>query len=540
MIHLRPSSLATRAPLLTYVVGAFGIAAAKIFATVASGPQQLPYAFTSDDAFYYFETAINVARGQGSTFDGVTRTNGYQPLWFWLLVPIFYLFNGRRPALIAVTILSALLWLAAAFLMWALLRSIARAAIAPVGLIPFIIVGYGIWFTGVEFPLVVTALLAVLLVIQKSGFLSNARPPSVPRLLALGGLLVVLELSRLDATAVVVVVVVAGCWRWRNHWRASLGAGIIVAGPPILALLAYVGWNQWAFGTPLPVSGQAKQLAGPTWNPAAIFEFLTYGDYVSIPLLLGIVTYASALMAMFTRISGTASELRVARYLLLVLLLAQTMQLAYYATASSWRMEPWYYYMTVPTLGLALTVLANAALERMGIRNEKKVAAIWLTVVALLVLGFAARVTWKAIKIYHPGDDPVSQDLYAAHWVNAHAGVDERLAMGDWAGTFSYYADRPVLQLEGLVSSPEYLESLRTNTVPDFLEAHNVAYIVKIIDSANVIEDSARPGCQLVQEPIYGSGPKARLTVCDSDLVYEGRVGSSELCIWRYRPSLQR
>jgi hypothetical protein len=28
--------------------------------------------------------------------------------------------------------------------------------------------------------------------------------------------------------------------------------------------------------------------------------------------------------------------------------------------------------------------------------------------------------------------------------------------MGDWAGAFSYIADRPVVQTEGLVNAPEY------------------------------------------------------------------------------------
>ena len=34
-----------------------------------------------DDAFYYFQSAFNLAEGKFSTFDGgITRTNGYHPL----------------------------------------------------------------------------------------------------------------------------------------------------------------------------------------------------------------------------------------------------------------------------------------------------------------------------------------------------------------------------------------------------------------------------------------------------------------------------
>ncbi|HID08358.1 MAG TPA: hypothetical protein EYP10_14555, partial [Armatimonadetes bacterium] len=45
--------------------------------------------FTPDDVFYYLKTAMNIAQGHGSTFDGVNRTNGYHPLWMLLLVPIY-------------------------------------------------------------------------------------------------------------------------------------------------------------------------------------------------------------------------------------------------------------------------------------------------------------------------------------------------------------------------------------------------------------------------------------------------------------------
>lgn len=51
------------------------------------GQHQFLTASFHDDAYYYFRIAENIARGNGSTFDGINTTNGYQPLWCWLLVP---------------------------------------------------------------------------------------------------------------------------------------------------------------------------------------------------------------------------------------------------------------------------------------------------------------------------------------------------------------------------------------------------------------------------------------------------------------------
>ena len=47
--------------------------------------------FNTDDAFYYFKVAQNIVEGQGVSFDGIARTNGYHPLWLIVLLPIFVL-----------------------------------------------------------------------------------------------------------------------------------------------------------------------------------------------------------------------------------------------------------------------------------------------------------------------------------------------------------------------------------------------------------------------------------------------------------------
>ena len=49
-----------------------------------------------DDTFYYFETAKNLAAGKFSTFDGgITRTNGYHPVWPLLVTPFYWEFDAE-------------------------------------------------------------------------------------------------------------------------------------------------------------------------------------------------------------------------------------------------------------------------------------------------------------------------------------------------------------------------------------------------------------------------------------------------------------
>jgi hypothetical protein len=41
-----------------------------------------------DDTGYFYKIALNVALGKGLTFDGINETNGFQPLWLYLLLPL--------------------------------------------------------------------------------------------------------------------------------------------------------------------------------------------------------------------------------------------------------------------------------------------------------------------------------------------------------------------------------------------------------------------------------------------------------------------
>ncbi len=49
-----------------------------------------------DDSFYYFQIAKNLTVGKFSTFDGgITQTNGYHPLWLLLITPFYWIFDPK-------------------------------------------------------------------------------------------------------------------------------------------------------------------------------------------------------------------------------------------------------------------------------------------------------------------------------------------------------------------------------------------------------------------------------------------------------------
>ncbi len=82
-----------------------------LHAYIAFSPEsRLLNVFQTDDAFYYFVTARNIAEGKGITFDGISATNGFHPLWMLICVPIFSLasVNVFLPLRIVVMVLAIL------------------------------------------------------------------------------------------------------------------------------------------------------------------------------------------------------------------------------------------------------------------------------------------------------------------------------------------------------------------------------------------------------------------------------------------------
>ena len=105
---------------ITLIVIVIGVHLYAAFSTAQNFPQRW---FTRDDAYYYFKVAQNISEGHGSTFDGVSPTNGYHPLWMMANVPIFALarFDLILP-LRVMTVVMAVLSAATSILLFRLLR----------------------------------------------------------------------------------------------------------------------------------------------------------------------------------------------------------------------------------------------------------------------------------------------------------------------------------------------------------------------------------------------------------------------------------
>jgi len=215
-----------------------------------------------DDGYYYFEIARNAARGEGFTFDGLGPTNGFHPLWAWLLVPVYALFptDPWTPIHVAVS-LSALFTAATAVVGYLLFErhGRTRAGLLAAGLWLFNPFTWVLFGRGLEGPLHTLCIALTFL------FLDHIRGkgvPSVRQALGLGALLGLCLLARTDsvllvaAVAVVLVVDVARAARW-SELPSRVGA---CAATAALVVSPWVIWNLATFGTVMQTSFRAKSL----------------------------------------------------------------------------------------------------------------------------------------------------------------------------------------------------------------------------------------------------------------------------------------
>ncbi len=212
-----------------------------------------------DDSFYYFQIAWHMAGGEFSTFDGgLTRTNGYHPLWLFLITPFYWVFD-KTEALFAIKAFEVMLVAGGV----ALAAGAARAARLPwILLFAALPALYGnpALFLGLEAAaglfLLGLFLLAVCLFARDPG---RWRWP-------LAAVAFALPWVRLEYVAVAMTATAALClleWSWRDGPEHAPAGERARAGIPFLAagasLLVYFTYNAVVFGGMVPVSGAVKR-----------------------------------------------------------------------------------------------------------------------------------------------------------------------------------------------------------------------------------------------------------------------------------------
>ena len=433
------------------------LAAAILIYAVMYSAWPVAHLFLPDDAFYYFEIARHIAAGEGSTFDGINPTNGYHPLWCGLLAVI-----GLLPLSKDAFVAAALL-VQCGLLAWAVIAlyrvcvrgegrpSMAAVAVSAVWLGNFYVSKTVV--NGMESALLAAA--SVLLIGVAADRLAREETLAAKDGALLGGLGAVVLMSRLDSFfllgAIAVVWGVARRARLRTGWAAALA----FVGVPAVVLAAYMGANQAAFGLPMPVSGYLKRFTGgPPRNVTTMALLAPFAGVVAL-----------AYRGVVGRWAALESKKHIAYSILtlfVLLMQADSMLLRAEAVPAIW-------YLSQHSLWVLATLWL--LVEREGARR-------WVTGGVVGAAALFAAATW-VIRLQRSSYDIYLQRREMAGWMNRELPAGS--IVGSWdAGITGYYCDHPVVNLDGLVNSYEYAQSMMAGRGIDYLDRVRVTHLAQV------------------------------------------------------------
>lgn len=402
-----------------------------------------------DDSYFYLQNATNIAAGFGSTFNRITPTNGYHPLWQLVCAGLAWAAGGDKGVLMHLVLaLQQLLLVATLLLLGGIVRRLSPSAPTWL-LLPIPIYGFLLLRTyACEAFLYAFLCVAALAVLQRF-----RAPVRIPHAFGFGLLCGLLFLSRLDAIFLIGALLMAFLLAYGRSLPAGAylllgwGLGFVLVASP------YLFFNLRQFGHLVPISGAIKSTF-----PTVSFVPSRLG----IPGTLGVVSAVALALVVVRRGFGDR------RWVVLPLIAGTLVHAAYTVMFTSHDTRwVWYY---VP--GLMCGALLTSVLGE-GWPLARLVR--WGTAAFLVVAPLAATAR------YLPelrGRDPVRWQVRAARHLAATVPDTAGILVADWPGILAFYSDRRILSTDGLTADFRYNDDVVREGIAEYCRRRGVTYYV--------------------------------------------------------------
>ncbi len=472
---------------------------------------------STDDSFYYFQIAYNLAEGRFSTFDdGITRTNGYHPLWLLLITPFYWVFD-KETALFGIKAFEIML-VAGSVALVAMATRLARLPwILLFALLP-LLYQYHTLFRGME-----AAAALFMLGMLFFALVLFARYPMRWKWL-LAAVTFALPWVRLEYVAISLAATAALClieWSWREATLPSLVEGEAGLGAPerglahsalamnavapllgaVAGILVYFAYNGLVFGGVMPVSGATKQMwSQRLWEQEGGYSFVqNFRDVLQIPafdyellVALEVCVYV-VLVWWFARRSRGRTDRLLLAFLVGVFGLAVG-HLAKFAQTvltvhPNWGSDAWYFVPAYLLKTLIVPVRCYVAIHFIRrFLDLRSPSAANILSVGIVVVG----ITFLFTKADFTGPfqfvDRVAESTRLKMKITFYMGVQvmNRVLPGDSvvgsrdAGVIGYFSRYPVVNLDGLANSYGYLRAQKEGTEATFYQRYGITHFANI------------------------------------------------------------
>ena len=428
-----------------------------------------------DDTAYFYKIAWNVVHGKGLTFDGINPTNGFQPLWLYVLLPLAWIFRDASPEnyFRAALVYQAVIVIGAGLPLFFALRRVTSLPVALMTLAGFYAFSRNLFMNGMETGCLVLCLNLLLFYTLKYRIFISYNPTTA---LGFGGLLGLLLLARLDMIFLIAIIYLLVAGRVWALWRAGANTSAIVrdAVLSLIALIAvsspYFVYNKLVFGSVMPISGALKNSFPYVLQPEFGLKRFNARSLIAVGAALAFCLWY--LFTLRSRLSVYADGTRLLD--LAVFVSALTTLIHYLNTAlfMKWAVFGWHFTIYHLSLCLIFASVANYLLNRLLYLRRLSYPA--TAIVVLLVSTYPVATADRLYRSF--GWHAISYE--AAVWARNNTPPNTIFAMKD-AGIFGLFSMRPVINLDGLVNNLEYQEYLRKGQLNEYLYQKGVEYIVQ-------------------------------------------------------------
>ena len=476
-----------------------------------------------DDAFYYFRIARNLAEGKFSTFDGgITRTNGYHPLWLFLITPFYWIFD-KEAALFAIKAFEIMLVAGGVALVTAAARLARMPWVLMFAALPMLYQQYGL-LLGMEaaaalFMLGLFILTACLFarsparwkwpLVAVAFALPWVRLEYVVISLAATAALCLIEWSRRESPSPSPVEGEEGLGTPERGLACSVLAMHTVA--PLLGavagILVYFAYNGIVFGGVVPVSGATKLMwSQRLWEQEGGYSLVqNFRDVLQIPafgyellVALEICAYV-VLVWWFARRSRGRTDRLLLAFLVCVFGLAVGHLAKFAQTVLTmhpyWGNDAWYFVPAYLLKTLIVPVRCYVAIHFIRrILDPRWPQAANVLSVGIVVVGAVFLLTKADFTGPFRYVDRESEST-RQKWIDtSYMGVQvmdhvlpEDSVVGAWdAGVIGYFSRFPVVNLDGLVNSYGYLRARKEGTEAAFYQRYGITHF------ANMFQEQGR------------------------------------------------
>jgi hypothetical protein len=436
-------------------------------------PFQFLLNFAHDDSFFYIKTASNFSKGLGSTFDGINSTNGYHPLYFVLLVILFFipnfLFKSSPEFLYRLVVLFHLFMIIGLqYYVIKALKNIYEKNFKKTGLILLFTLFSSFVFIrdfGLESHLA-CLIISIFLYVKSKELIFGENNILLKSLLIAG-----LFLTRTDYLfsfiPILLIVDIYLSSRRKSYILTSIATLFVT-------VIAYYFLNYLFFGSLNSVSG--KLLNGfPLINmknnintllidPAKLYNQFARIILVIIALIFFCVFYFKS------RIKNSVPS----GFNLIILGLGagSIIFTLIHLTYNVYSIREWY--MTPPVF-IAIIMIAILLYDKKIVLN----ISLFLSLILLIYVFYGSRI--KNLKY-------VSNYDYAKS-LNTVVKENESVYQVDYCGVVGFFSERSVVNGDGLINSFEYMDYLQKGKIDDYILKYNIKYY-STYSTKNLLHDS--------------------------------------------------